>query len=193
MMGWRGRGAPIQLRDFFVCCPIWCLCSLRFETCVLVLLHGRYCARNWVVRATTPLPARPVSPPSALFCFRCGATLFFAQTELFLKNPSRFADVARAHVEQHARQDTSRAASEVPPAAGAASSSSRPAKPAQMGRNDEEAKRVMLCVVVLSNCGCVLVVTYKPRWFALARAACRACRQPGLVYIFSAEHPSTVG
>eukprot|EP00903_Cladosiphon_okamuranus_P022322 g20528.t1 len=27
-------------------------------------------------------------------------------TELFLKNPSRFADVARAHVEEHARQDT---------------------------------------------------------------------------------------
>ncbi|CAB1121368.1 unnamed protein product [Ectocarpus sp. CCAP 1310/34] len=26
-------------------------------------------------------------------------------TELFLKNPSRFADVARAHVEEHARQD----------------------------------------------------------------------------------------
>lgn len=29
------------------------------------------------------------------------------QTDLFLKNPSRFADIARSHVEKHARQGTS--------------------------------------------------------------------------------------
>ncbi|CAM9564200.1 unnamed protein product [Ectocarpus fasciculatus] len=37
-------------------------------------------------------------------------------TELFLKNPSRFADVARAHVEEHARQDKpSPASGKAPP------------------------------------------------------------------------------
>lgn len=43
---------------------------------------------------------------SLLACVFCSD-----QTDLFLKNPSRFADVARAHVEQHARQDASGVAS----------------------------------------------------------------------------------
>eukprot|EP00904_Undaria_pinnatifida_P012782 jgi/Undpi1/8634/HiC_scaffold_25.g11099.m1 len=46
-------------------------------------------------------------------------------TELFLKNPSRFADVARAHVEQHARQDSSSGAMSKGAASGRGSSPPR--------------------------------------------------------------------
>ncbi|CAN0236995.1 unnamed protein product [Scytosiphon promiscuus] len=47
-------------------------------------------------------------------------------TELFLKNPSRFADVARAHVEEHARQGSSARSSKVPPPRPAAVVASKP-------------------------------------------------------------------
>lgn len=63
-----------------------------------------------------PIPTTPTRRPNMRCapCNACVATMFplavfcFSKTELFLKNPSRFADIARAHVEKHARQELSR-------------------------------------------------------------------------------------
>lgn len=74
------------------------------------LCHIVYCI--YTADASPPRLFTPeLACPFPLPRFLCDCRAF-RQTELFLKNPSRFADVARAHVEQHARQDTSQGASE---------------------------------------------------------------------------------
>lgn len=65
------------------------LAVMRFEEPPLPVLA--YLTFSLPSQLTRPFPSWPRS---------C------SQTEIFLKNPSRFADVARAHVEEHARQDT---------------------------------------------------------------------------------------
>lgn len=90
---------------------------------------------------------------------------FLSQTELFIKNPSRFADVARAHVEQHARQDLPRANHKEPPAAaGGSSSDLRPATAEQVVNKTLHKRRERIsdgfsCVVRQRFAGCLLAVS----------------------------------
>lgn len=65
---------------------------------------------------STPVDAPAVDSPPDTDTPGAMRARSYNQTELFLKNPSRFADVARAHVEEHARQDKpSPASGKAPP------------------------------------------------------------------------------
>lgn len=83
-----------------------------------VICHCSACGAFIAMRgARYHPPPTPLFAPTPTHSFlRASGTLLLTlifcsgQTDLFLKNPSRFADVARAHVEQHARQDASGAA-----------------------------------------------------------------------------------